>query len=95
MVAVLGVMASPSSRCSWPGGCRGAEGTAEGGVDLATVGLQVERRPPSLPPAAEEGGEEGLHLGLVAVDEHGEVGVDHDGGGGAPTRPILAMVTLY
>ena len=30
MVAVLGLWASPSSRCSWPGGTGGAEGEGEG-----------------------------------------------------------------
>ena len=65
MGAVL--WASPGSRCSWPGGSRGAEGEADGGVDQATLGLQVNRSSPALPPAAEEGGEEGLHLGLVGV----------------------------
>ena len=44
--------------------------------------------------ASEEGGEEGLHLGLVGMDEHGVVGADHDGGKAAPIRAILAVVTL-
>ena len=46
---------------------------------------------PSLPPAVGEGGEEGVHLGQVVVQEHGGVlrGA-HGGGGAAPTRPILA-----
>ena len=89
---MLGVRASPSSRCSWPGGSRGAEGAAKGGVDLAPHGVQMEGGPPPLPPTAEEGGEEGLHLGQVGVDEH--VGVGHGGGEAAPTRTILVVVTL-
>ena len=92
MVAVLEEWASPSSRCSWPGCSRGAKGEAEGGEDSAPLGFQVEGGPPPLPPTAEEGGEEGLHLGQVGVDEH--VGVGHGGGEAAPTRAILAVVTL-
>ena len=94
MVAVLGVWARPSSRCSWPGGCRGAEGEAKSRIDLASLGVQVQRRPPSIPPAAEEGGEEGVQLRLVAVHDHGAVGGVRGEGGAAPTRPILAVVTL-
>ena len=92
VVAVLRMWASLSSRCSWPWGSRGAEGEVEGGVDVAPHGVQVEGGPPPLPPTAEEGGEEGLHLGQVGVDEH--VGVGHGGGEAAPTRAILVVVTL-
>ena len=94
MVAVLEEWASPSSRCSWPGCSRGAKGEAEGGEDSAPLGFQVEGGPPPLPPAAEEGGEEGLHLRLVGVDEHVGFEGPHGGGEAAPARAILAVITL-
>ena len=81
-----------ASRCTWPRGSWGAEAKAELGPGLAPPGVQVEGGLPPRPPAAEEGGEEGVHLRLVGV-EHG-VGVDHGGGEAAPTRPILALLTL-
>ena len=59
---------------------------------MAPHGVQVEGGPPPLPPAAEKGGEEGLHLGQVGVEEH--VGAGHGGGEAAPTRAILVVVTL-
>ena len=79
-------------RCTWPRGAWGAEAKAQLGPGLAPPGLQVEGSPPPRPPVAEEGGEEGVHLRLVGV-EH-DVGGDHGGGEAAPTRLILALVTL-
>ena len=55
---------------------------------MAPHGVQVEGGPPPLPPPAEEVVEEGMHLGLIGVDEYVVVG-DHGGGEAAPTRPIL------
>ena len=88
---LLGVMVL-ARRCTWPRGAWGAEAKAQLGPGLAPPGVQVEGGLPAPPPAAEEGGEEGVHLRLVGV-EH-DVGGDHGGGEAAPTRLILALVTL-
>ena len=95
----MGVMVAMlvwASRCAWPRGAWRAEAKAQLGPGLAPPGLQVEGGLPPRPPAAEEGGEEGVDLRLVGV-EHVVVGGegDHGGGEAALPRHILAMVTLY
>ena len=91
-MGVMVAMLVRASRCAWPRGAWRAEAKAQLGPGLAPPGLQVEGGLPPRPPAAEEGGEEGVHLRLVGV-EH-DVGGDHGGGEAAPTRLILALVTL-
>ena len=91
LVGVVAVLVW-TRRCTWPRGAWGAEAKAQLGPGLAPPGVQVEGGLPAPPPAAEEGGEEGVHLRLVGV-EH-DVGGDHGGGEAAPTRPILALLTL-
>ena len=61
-----------ASSCTWPRGSWGAEAKAEVGPGLAPPGVQVEGGLPPRPPAAEEGGEEGVDLGLVGVEHEVE-----------------------
>ena len=81
--------------CTWAESVSRAEGEPGVEEDSAPLGLQLDRGLPPLPPAAEEGGEGGVHLRLVGV-EHGEVGGGvgrgHDGAEAAPTGPILALL---
>ena len=91
-MGVMVAMLVRASRCAWPRGAWRAEAKAQLGPGLAPPGVQVEGGLPAPPPAAEEGGEEGVDLRLVGV-EHG-VGVGHGGSEAAPTRPILALLTL-
>ena len=65
LVGVMVAVLVRASRCTWPRGAWGAEAKAQLGPGLATSGVQVEGRLPALHPAAEEGGDEGVHLGLV------------------------------
>ena len=96
-MGLLGVMVAMlvwASRCAWPRGAWRAEAKAQLGPGLAPPGLQVEGGLPPRPPAAEEGGEEGVDLGLVGVEHGVGGGGDHGGGKAAPTAAILALVTL-
>ena len=68
LVGVMVAVLVRASRRTWPRGSWGTEAKAELGPGLAPPGLQVEGGLPPRPPAAEEGGEEGVDLGLVGVE---------------------------
>ena len=81
--------------CTWTESVSRAEGEPGVEEDSAPLGLQLDRGIPPLPPAAEEGGEGGVHLRLVGVEHDevgGVVGRGHDGAEAAPTGPILALL---